>query len=446
MRNESSHDSRSRERVAENLYRRTTQDGRAVYETKFRDVDGRWRSRTLKATTERQAIKEARALLARRDGGERVVPGALTLDQFAKDDYFPLLETLVSAGRRSERGVDLYRERYDRHIEPLLGSIKLAAVEGRHVSELIRRMRATGYAEATIAQPLVVLRAIFRLARTRRLVSRSPMDDLDPAELPRPKQGLTGRRLDEGELAALCHHAPEGYRNVVTLLAYTGLRLSEALGLRWCDIDFVEGELHVTGQLSRPKKGQPARVVEAKTLASVRIVPLWPAVERVLVDQLRAEQQAGRGRDGDFVFYARNGQPLEQRNVARRGVEAAAKAAGLGHVTPHDLRRSFCSLAGRRGVDPVEAAAITGHSLATWTKSYAASYGKAQRNEALKCLLEHGFGAVPDVRADTALTLEGDAEPSEATAPENPLQIGDGAYRDRTGDLRLAKPALSQLS
>jgi integrase len=65
-----------------------------------------------------------------------------------------------------------------------------------------------------------------------------------------------------------------------------------------------------------------------------------------------------------------------------RGVEAAAKAAGLGKVTPKDLRASLCSLSGRRGVDPIEAAQITGHSLAVWTKHYARSFGKPQRDEA----------------------------------------------------------------
>ena len=43
-------------------------------------------------------------------------------------------------------------------------------------------------------------------------------------------------------------------------------------------------------------------------------------------------------------------------------------SAGLERATPHDLRRSFCSLAGRRGVDPIEAAQITGHSPAVWAK------------------------------------------------------------------------------
>jgi hypothetical protein len=66
-------------------------------------------------------------------------------------------------------------------------------------------------------------------------------------------------------------------------------------------------------------------------------------------------------------------------------------------VTPQDLRRSFCSLAGRRGVDPIEAAQITGHSPAVWARFYARSFGKAQRDEARDRLLKHGFGALSAV-------------------------------------------------
>lgn len=65
-------------------------------------------------------------------------------------------------------------------------------------------------------------------------------------------------------------------------------------------------------------------------------------------------------------------------------------------MTPKDLRASFCSLAGRRGVDPVEAAQMTGHSLAVWATNYARSFGREQRAEARARMLEHGFGAELD--------------------------------------------------
>jgi hypothetical protein len=55
---------------------------------------------------------------------------------------------------------------------------------------------------------------------------------------------------------------------------------------------------------------------------------------------------------------------------------------------------SFASLAARRGVDPVQAARMTGHTLGTRTRFYASDYGKAQRDEARPRMLEAGFGAV----------------------------------------------------
>jgi integrase len=179
------------------------------------------------------------------------------------------------------------------------------------------------------------------------------------------------------------------------LLAYSGLRISEGLGLLWRDVDFVAGELHVRQQLLPSKRGREVKLTtRLKSDASERTVPLFPAVEQALVRHLQAELAAGRGRDADPVLASRAGTPLNQRNVAVRGVEAAATAAGLGHITPKDLRASFCSLAGRRNVDPIEAAQLTGPSLAVWSKFYARSFGKPQRDEARDRMLAHGFGAL----------------------------------------------------
>ena len=107
---------------------------------------------------------------------------------------------------------------------------------------------------------------------------------------------------------------------------------------------------------------------------------------------LELEVAAGRGGPDDAVLCSRRGTPLNHRNLAV-----------LGKVTPKDLRASFCSLAGRRRVDPVEAAQLPGHSLKVWTRYYARSFGKAQRDEARARMLEYGFGAVDGTAAaDTA--------------------------------------------
>ena len=101
------------------------------------------------------------------------------------------------------------------------------------------------------------------------------------------------------------------------------------------------------------------------------------------------------------MLVTRTGRPLSQRNLGR-AIEEAAEAAGLGKVTPHTLRRSFCSLAARRGVDPVQAARMTGHSLDVWTRHYAGDYGKPQRDEARARMLAAGFGVAAAAASEDA--------------------------------------------
>jgi hypothetical protein len=216
MHDQVSHGARSRERIAPNVYRRTTKSGVVVFEVMFRDVDGRQRARRLSATSERAAIREARATLADRDNGERIVAAGITVDDFAQQDYFPMLEGLVAAGRRAERGLDRYRYDYTRYVKPRLGDKRLGDMEPRHLSDLIRAMRQAGFAESSIHNALMPLRGLYRLARSRGLAGRSPFDGLDSSEVPRPLPPSAPRVLDENELAALVRHATGGYAPAVT--------------------------------------------------------------------------------------------------------------------------------------------------------------------------------------------------------------------------------------
>jgi len=404
MREQVSHDSRRRERVAANVYRRRTKRGEVVYEVQFRDVDGRTRRRRLDGHSERAAIREARAILAGRDGGDRVVPVDVTLRAFWADEFLPLAESLAAAGRRAEQGVELDRSHWRLYIEPHLGDLRLGEITGDDVAAMLRagrtrrvKGRPKPLSESTLKHSLTLLGAIYRLARSRRgvdgrpLVTRSPLEELDPGERPRPRI-VKQRRLDERQLDTLVRHAPDPYRVAIALLAYTGLRISEACGLRWADVDFVDRELSVAGQLTRAHRNRPARIVPRKSGADPYTALIFPALERVLVDHLADAQEAGRGADDDFVLATRTGRPLSQRNLARALAEAATSAE-LGHVTPQTLRRSVASLAARRGVDPVQAARMTGHSRDVWTRHYAGDYGKPQRDEARAGMLEHGFGA-----------------------------------------------------
>jgi len=69
---------------------------------------------------------------------------------------------------------------------------------------------------------------------------RSPLDKLDRREVPKQRSTKKPRRLDDAELERLFAAAMPGYRIVFVLLAFTGLRIREALGLTWADVDLEQ--------------------------------------------------------------------------------------------------------------------------------------------------------------------------------------------------------------
>src|SRR5450759_3719247 len=95
------------------------------------------------------------------------------------------------------------------------------------------------------------------------------------------------------------------YRPLYELLAYTGLRVGEALGLTWADVDFDAGLLSVHRQLSRYRVHS-----KLKTEAGRRQIVLAPAMVRLLTARWLASEQKG---PDDFVFTNSVGRPLDYR-------------------------------------------------------------------------------------------------------------------------------------
>ena len=96
---------------------------------------------------------------------------------------------------------------------------------------------------------LIALNQVFRYAVRRGWVGVNPVAQLEPGEKPRWRVEHV-RMLEGADLAKLLEHAGP-CRPLFEFLAYTGLRIGEALGLRWCDVDSDAGVLRVRQQLSR---------------------------------------------------------------------------------------------------------------------------------------------------------------------------------------------------
>ena len=151
-----------------------------------------------------------------------------------------------------------------------------------------------------------------------------------------------------------------------TVALSVGLRQSEALGLRWADVDLDGASLTVRRALQRA--GGEWRFDEPQSDRSNRTValpgPVVTALREHRAQQIGERLRAGPawcGDDwGDLVFASETGEPLDGTSVGKRFKRLLA-AAGLPDMRYHHLRHGVASLMAAHGVPPRVAMEVPGH-------------------------------------------------------------------------------------
>jgi integrase len=173
---------------------------------------------------------------------------------------------------------------------------------------------------------------------------------LDPAE-------HTAALLDGASALDGTAYKRRGQRRaLIATLTFAGLRLGEALALRWRDVDLARGTITVRGG----KKAAAAR--------TVYIIP-------VLRDELRSYAAAAKRDQAALVFAMSAGKPHGQTNIGGRVLAAAIEKANEklsrgreradpDNLTPHSLRRTFASILFAIGEAPPYVMGQLGHTTA----------------------------------------------------------------------------------
>ena len=141
-------------------------------------------------------------------------------------------------------------------------------------------------------------------------------------------------------------------RAVLEMLYATGVRVSELCGLDLADVDDARRVVRVFG------KG-----------AKERAVPYGIPAQRALDDWLRGGRPVLAAAGEKAVFVGARGARVQQ-TVVRRIVAAAARAAGLPHVSPHDLRHSAATHLLDGGADLRAVQDLLGHASLSSTQIY----------------------------------------------------------------------------
>lgn len=153
---------------------------------------------------------------------------------------------------------------------------------------------------------------------------------------------------------------------VVCLIMYTGLRVSEALGLKWECVDFKNKRMKIQSALAVIKENDKYKTIEKSTKrqASNRIIPLPERAIKILKD---LEQINPNHKASDFVCVTSNGTLFTVRNIERILSNMLVKLEIKENYTPHSLRHGYGSILLSKGLDIKVVSNLLGHKDITTT-------------------------------------------------------------------------------
>jgi integrase len=368
-----------------------------------------------------------------------------TFHQFASE----WLEGLRHEGL-SENTLQDYTWQLSNHMLPFFAKHRLSEITIAEVDRYRQeKVREGTISAASINKTITRLAQILEVAFERELIDRNPargkrrrLKERKPERtwLDRAEQIVA--LLDAGgelDSEARVDRKATPRRALLATLTLAGLRISEALDLRWRDVDLAAGRL---------------RVADAKTDAGVRQVDLLPALREEL--SIHKAQTRFGGPD-DFVFPTERGARQDRNNARRRVVSRSVERASENltargrnplpeGITPHSLRRTFISLLLATGAEVPYVMRQVGHSDPKVTLSIYAQVmyrGEGER-ERLKIVSEGSDWALLGTGGDSETSEPGeqltlDASESRSIAGDST----DGRGWIRTSDLSRVRRALS---
>jgi integrase len=197
-----------------------------------------------------------------------------------------LAEAMGDLGHRAYHN---YKLQIRRHISPAFGSLKLSKLKAAHIQSLYAAKLRDGLKPSSVRYIHAVLHRALEQAVRFNLIPFNPAGRVDP-----PKVRQEEITPLDAEQARRFLHAARGdrFEALYVLSLTTGLRMGEALGLRWSDVDLDAGTLRVSRQLQWMRDGSGLEFSEPKNNKARRTIRLTNAASS---EALRSHRKGQTG-------------------------------------------------------------------------------------------------------------------------------------------------------
>jgi len=233
--------------------------------------------------------------------------------------------------QRKPRGLETTNSHIKAHIRPELGQTPMSQLDTRLVQRFVNKITPgrSGKTVENITLTLTgILHAANKLDKSIQTINFSDLA-LPPKEKAKPRF-LTGR-----EIKKLIAASRGVFRTILLVLALTGMRINEVLGLRVEDVDFENKLIHVTKSAYNGTLGTP------KSDASAAAIPL----SATLAKELRKHLASKYYRDSPLgvLFANRRLRPFSDNKLREKNLRPLLRSLGMKSVGFHAIRHGVAS-------------------------------------------------------------------------------------------------------
>lgn len=326
------------------------------YSVAYTDPSGKRRKRSAATMAEARSLRSSLATdVARGDYRE--------LSNVRFDDY--AREWLRTYQGRTGRGIrETTLEEYRKDLEidaiPFFGWQQLAEIEPRHIKALAKHVADRGVAPATVRTVMAPVRALFATAAEEGLIRTNPYAGIRLAgrRPPGEEPADATRALTEEQLARVIEETPDEWRLFVRFLSQTGLRIGEAIALRWGDVDLGTRRVKVRRRIYKGTVHVP------KSRYGIRDVPISTQLAQEL---WRYRANAGNPAAAAPLFPSKTDTHLNGENLLGRFLKPAVIRAGIPWAGFHTLRHTCASMLFRAGWNAKQVQVVLGHHSPAFT-------------------------------------------------------------------------------
>ena len=283
-----------------------------------------------------------------------------------------------------------YQLYIDSRINPIIGNKMLASITNKDMTELMQHCIASTKARRTAQRAFTVAKIILRYAISLDIIGSLPGltvkigTDVKDEKVALQERIPSTKQMEALQAAAHArYNSPNGaikkayrrYYPLFLILRTTGMRISEALGLKWSDFTADYSRVSIVRRAAPPGKGQSeeSRIKTPKSAKGIRMVP----VSRELRDVLLVWKVEQETNDNGWLFAVENGNVANYSNINTQFWKPLCKAAGITGFGMHSLRHYFASMLLREGYYK-EASGLMGHSSSAFTQD---QYGHIQQKD-----------------------------------------------------------------